>query len=491
MSNFSTFFKRFGHFIFGGALGRLFGFVTFPILTRILSIEQYGMMSLVTTTTMIAVAFAKFGLTDGIIRFYSEFSKTPEKQEVFSSTIINRSAFLSLLTALLFVPVYFILRHYLRISEEYSLCFFIIIFFLLVKPITYLILNLFLVTGKTIIMNLILLCQKVSGFLLSIVFLMAINKGLYGFFIGGLVSDVIVLLILLYWFLSNYKVKFKKVSEDLTLKLFRFGAPLLIIELLYLLLQYVDRFFIVKYLGSSKLGIYSVGYNMAMYVSDLFTFSISYSLAPIYVNIYEREGKEKTEAFINKCLYYMIIILIPMVFGYLQVAGEMIRGLASEKYAEASVFSPIIFVGSLLIGLHMNIMCVGLYLKKRTNTILMIMMFGVAVNILLNIFSIPKYGLMGAASATLIAGIVMAIAGILSSSKFIKLKVDLKCVIYYSLVSIVMYVVLSKVRVGSIWIDLVSKIVLGCFIVSIGFVIRERETVRKILKKGKIREIFN
>jgi O-antigen/teichoic acid export membrane protein len=487
MSNVGIFFKRFAHFFSGGALGRLFGFVTLPILTRILSVEQYGVLSLVTTTAMISVTFAKFGLTDGVIRFYGEFSKSSEKQEIFSSTIMIRGAFLALVTALLYIPAYFIiLRHYLKISEEYSLCFFVIIFILLVRPINNLISNLLLVTGKTIFMNLLGLFSRASGFLLSVVFLIVVIKELYGFFVGGLVSDVIVLSILLYWFLSHYKVELKKVSKDLTLKLIKFGAPLVLTEFSYLLLQYVDRFFIVSYLGSAKLGIYSVGYNIAMYVSEMFVFSISYAITPIFVTLYEKEGKEKTEAFINKSLHYLLIILIPMVFGYLLVAGDVIRGLASAKYAEAAVFSPIVLVGTLLIGLNTNILCAGLYLKKKTNTILLIMMSGVVVNILLNLALIPKFGLLGAASSTLIAGILVAITTILFSSKFIRLRVDLKSGLYYLAVSMVMYAILSKVRIGTIWTDLVVKILVGMLLVGIGVAIKEKGIFHKKKEKESI-----
>jgi O-antigen/teichoic acid export membrane protein len=273
------------------------------------------------------------------------------------------------------------------------------------------------------------------------------------------------------------------VSKDLTLKLIRFGAPLLLTEFSYLLLQYLDRFFIVSYLGSAELGIYSVGYNVAMYVSEMFVFSISYAITPIYVSLYEREGKEKTEAFINKCLYYLLMILIPMVFGYLAVAGEMIRGLASAKYAEAGVFSPIVLVGTLLIGLNTNILCAGLYLKKKTNTILLIMMFGVAVNILLNLFLIPRFGLLGAASATLIAGIVVVITTVLFSSKFIRLKVDLKSGLYYLLVSIVMYAILSTISAGTIWIDLAVKILVGILLIGIGVVVKEKGIFRRIKER--------
>ena len=74
MSPFRRFIKQFGHFFAGLGLVQLFGFLTFPILTRALTKEQYGVMSLVTTTMMLAVAVSKAGLSNGIIRFYKDYS---------------------------------------------------------------------------------------------------------------------------------------------------------------------------------------------------------------------------------------------------------------------------------------------------------------------------------------------------------------------------------------------------------------------------------
>jgi peptidoglycan/xylan/chitin deacetylase (PgdA/CDA1 family) len=68
MSPFKKFIKQFSHFLSGSILSQLFSFVTFPILTRVLTKEQYGILGLVTTTMLFAVAIAKAGLSDGIIR---------------------------------------------------------------------------------------------------------------------------------------------------------------------------------------------------------------------------------------------------------------------------------------------------------------------------------------------------------------------------------------------------------------------------------------
>jgi O-antigen/teichoic acid export membrane protein len=53
----------FSHFVGGNVISLLLGLITFPILTRLLSREDYGILGLVTTTIAIAVAFAKGGIS--------------------------------------------------------------------------------------------------------------------------------------------------------------------------------------------------------------------------------------------------------------------------------------------------------------------------------------------------------------------------------------------------------------------------------------------
>jgi O-antigen/teichoic acid export membrane protein len=83
MHPFRKFIKQFSHFFSGMIAAQLFSFITFPIFTRVLTEEQYGILGLVTTTMYFAVAFAKAGLSDGIIRFYNEYSKAPERKKYF------------------------------------------------------------------------------------------------------------------------------------------------------------------------------------------------------------------------------------------------------------------------------------------------------------------------------------------------------------------------------------------------------------------------
>src|SRR4030067_2157653 len=116
MPPFRKFLKQFSHFSGGMIVGQLFSFITFPIFTRVLTKEQYGILGLVTTTMLFGIALAKAGLSDGIIRFYNEYSKVPEKREIFSSTVMARGFLLSVLTTSAYLLIFPLFQKYLKIS---------------------------------------------------------------------------------------------------------------------------------------------------------------------------------------------------------------------------------------------------------------------------------------------------------------------------------------------------------------------------------------
>ena len=477
MSPFKAFLKRVSHFIVGSVVSRLFGFITLPILTRVLTTEQYGILSLATTTTILSVAVAKAGLPNGILRYYKQYSDSSEKLTEFSSTVFLRGLILSFITFGLYLTVTLCLGLYLKIEKGIIVCFTIIAFSILIGPLNSIISNLLVVTGRTVFLNVIAVLSRIGSFCLSMVLFLYILKGLYGFLIGGVLCEVTILCILFYWFFGHYRVDFKRASWKLAVDLIKFGAPLLLTELSYLLLSYVDRYMIIAYHGLETVGVYSVGYNVAMYISDAVVLAISYSVVPIYVEMYEREGRKETETFLNRVMYYLIIPVITMSGAYFGVAKDLFITLASAKYSAAAAFSPIVLIGNFLLGLSTNMFSAGLYLEKRTLRILANMSIAVVVNIVANIILLPRYGAMGAAIATLVACVGLAALNILSSYKVIAYKVSVKRIGYYLLLGVSGGVIAGQVNVGNGIINLVAKLLTGCAIIVPGILVREGEIV--------------
>jgi len=479
MSPFGRFIKQFGHFFAGFGLAQLLGFVTFPILTRALTKEQYGVMSLVSTTMLLAVAISKAGLSDGIIRFYKEHSLAPEKMTIFSSTVLIRGLIFSLVSVLLYLAAIPVLNRYWKSDGDYKACFAIMACFLFIHPLNLIVANFLRASGKTIFLNAVNLISAGVSVGLSLLLLLYFIRELYGYFIGVVIGECVAAVILFSWFFKQYKVIPARASGDLAKQLIKFGLPVLFTECGFLALSYADRYLIVAYYDEAVLGLYSAGYNVAMYIANILMFSISYAIVPIYVDIYGGEGREKTEAFLQKCLNYLLIAFIPICFGYLAVARDLFITLASEKYASAATFSPIILVGTIIFALK-PIFHAGLYLEKRTMTMLSIMLLAVAVKVLMNILLLPAYGVMGAAISTLVPCAMVTFLNGLLSSKHISVRIDFKIIIYYVILSFFMFLIVIQINMSRVWLTLLTKVFVGCLIISAGALYREREILEKL-----------
>jgi O-antigen/teichoic acid export membrane protein len=464
----------FSHFVGGNVISLLLGLITFPILTRLLSREDYGILGLVTTTIAIAVAFAKGGISDGIIRLYKEHTDSPERLSMFTSTVLTRSFILSLVVTAIYLVGLPVLHRYLGIHEEYLKCFMIMGVYLLVRPMNIIVLNYLRATGKTFFYNVITVTTKTVSIVLALGLLIYVIHDLYGYFVGVALAEIVMSFILFRWLLTNYRFVLGNISGELTLRLVKFGIPLLLSEFSYLILTYVDRFMLVAYHGEAVLGLYSVGYNMASYLNDLVLFSLSYALVPMYVEMYVKEGKEKTEEFLGKCLNYFLIGIIPLCVGYYAVAKDLIIMLASNKYAESAVFSPLILLGLVFLGMN-TILYAGLYLQKKTVQILLINFSAATVNIVMNIILLPEYQATGAAMATLIACITASVITVFLSFRYIAVKPDLKTIVYYLVLSWLMFLCINWIDTHSNWLNLLAKVALGAAIIVVGTLAREKE----------------
>ncbi len=478
-----TFFVQFSHFFTGQVAILLIGFVSFPILTRLLSIDQYGILSLVANTMALFVAFAKAGLSDGIIRFHDDYLENRRRKSFFISTIFNGGVVLSLSVTSLYLIALPTLFDFFHIDKKYYLCFWLMSFYLFIRPLNIICLNILRVNGKTIHVNITNLIDKIISVTIGLVLLIYVIKDIYGFFLGTVISEYLIFVGLFLLVRANYKINFFSFSFGLSRNLIVFGLPLLFSEISYLVLTYADRYIILFFHGEKELGLYSVGYNLAMYISGIITFSVSYAIVPLFVKIYGQEGREATEKFLQGSFYYLLVGIIPVCFGYYAITDDLFIVLASEKYRLAAQFSPIILYGSIFLGLN-SVLNAGLYIHKKTHVIFAIIISGVIVNIMLNFMLIPIFHSTGAAWATLFSCLLTTLLTVLLSFKYITVKVNLR-IVYHVLLALVMFFVVNCIETGSNILNLLLKIGLGGVFTIAGVLYMERKLAKMVQSKLK------
>jgi len=199
-----------------------------------------------------------------------------------------------------------------------------------------------------------------------------------------------------------------------------FGAPLIIYELSSLVLDSGDRIIVQRYLGDHQLGLYSAAYGVSGYLQDTVMTPLNLAIFPIYMRIWNEEGKPATERFLSTSVSWFSLAALFIVGACALCSREMLTLLASARFAGADRLLTILIPSLMIYALHL-FFNVGLILEKRTTLLAGIAASAAVLNIALNLYLVPRFGLMGAAFATLLGYVVMVASLIVINRKFLPL----------------------------------------------------------------------
>lgn len=464
MSDIKKLFKQSSHYFTGHLLAVLTVFISFPIFTRIFSISDYGVLNLISSTLVFMVAFSKFGLNNASIRFYEEFKSGKRGRSInqFYSTLFLGSVLIAgSITFLFWFIVKLIPANTSNIYIFRLLSFVAVLIF--IRCTTRILMNFLRAEQRTKTYNLIGVIAKWSSLGLSIFFVFYFIKGLYGLFFGMILTELIIVLFLGYKIFKKHLISFAQISLSFLKESIKYGLPLIAFEFAAIILMYGDRFLIQYYLGSKSVGFYSAGYNLPMYVSNLFVGPLGLAISPIYMNIWTNKGVEETKRFLSKALKYFLLIAIPVIFGLIAIDKEAISFLASIKYLQSYVIVPYVIIALMIFGTY-HIFGAGLYIYKKTYLLAILILASGFLNIIINMILIPRLGIVGAAVATLIAYLILICLIVIYAFRQLSFKIDYIAILQYILFSLIMFLIIKNICLDGQAVNLILKIGAGALI---------------------------
>ncbi|MEG2587503.1 MAG: oligosaccharide flippase family protein [Cetobacterium sp.] len=375
----------------GGVLLQGVNFFTLPIFTRLLNVESFGIVSIYNTWLSILAIFICFQSYGSIGN-----AKINYTEEEFREYILN-IVLLSTVIFVLWILIFFIFQE--KISQKINISINLIYVMLLQS-----FFNTIIVLKTTIYIY----EQKVKEKLIvsfiniffNVVFSILLIKYLYiqktyiGRIIGGAVPTI--LLGLFYYIeilkrnLIKVKIKYWKFCLTLTI-------PLVFHGLSGIVLSSADRLMLEKFKGFYETGIYSFIYNFGMIISMIWG-----ALNSAWIPWYYENLKDKNEQKIKKYSINYLYIFTMLSIGFLMISPEIIKMMAPSKYWKGLNFFPLILLGNYFVFLYSFSVNYEFYCKK-TKYIAIATTSAAIINFLLNIYFIPRYGGIGAASTTLIA----------------------------------------------------------------------------------------
>jgi O-antigen/teichoic acid export membrane protein len=236
------------------------------------------------------------------------------------------------------------------------------------------------------------------------------NEALTLFFYASSIS--ITLVVECFFAFKKFEVKsFEKLSSK---QFIQFSSPMMLSSLMLYLLNWTDIFMLGFMRTSSEVGIYNLAYKLGS-LGMLIIISMNVVLAPKISELYKLNKISELHSTIKKTTKVVILLTIPIVV-FLISFSEFILSVFGNSFVEGKTALVIIAVGVLLNVLTGNVDQI-LNMTNNQRVLKNITVFSFGINVALNFFLIPKFGINGAASASLITNVVFNISCLLVIKK--------------------------------------------------------------------------
>jgi O-antigen/teichoic acid export membrane protein len=181
-----------------------------------------------------------------------------------------------------------------------------------------------------------------------------------------------------------------------------FGMPLVPSALALWTINFVDRQFVVHYKGLAETGVYSAAIKVASVITFLMIAFRTAWPAFAYSIEDDREAR-RTYAFV---LTYLVTFVSWVSLALGALSPWLVSLLTSARYQRAEEAVPILaFAFAAYAGY--TVLAIGSGRARRTQLNWAVTGAGAAVNVALNIWLIPRYGMVGAAVSTLVAYVAL------------------------------------------------------------------------------------
>lgn len=370
--------------------------LTTPLFTRILTTEQYGLVSVYNTWHAVLDILFTLRLSAGIYQI--QLSEHPDDRENVTSSLTVLSSFLLLgvsaiflifrapLASLLKLPVNMMLIMLLDIWAQMVLAF-------------WLTRNRFEYRYRLCLSVVLLNCLLRTGCSVTMTLLAPENPAFYKV-LGNAIPETAVSLVLLAIILRRGRFCLKRSYWKEALA---FNIVLMPSYLSSVLLSSSDRLMIRYLRGESEVALYSLAYSCA-HLTQLSFSAINWAFTPFAYSCMRRRDYASLRRVAN------LLTVFTALFTALLVcfAPEAIALLAPKQYRNALQVIPPAACGIFLTFVYSFFAHTQNFYKKKWD-ILLATVAGAVVNIILNWIFIPRFGYLAAAYTTVAGYAVTAL----------------------------------------------------------------------------------
>ncbi|HEY8030060.1 MAG TPA: oligosaccharide flippase family protein [Gaiellaceae bacterium] len=384
----------------GGLVSRILATLLLPLYTHYLPPNSYGQVETITALTAVLAIVLQLGISSAFFRFYFDAKERVEKLTVVRTSFWFTMAMstLGLAIGLVFAgPVSHLILHSnhatlvragavgLWAQTNY-------------QQLT----ALFRVEERSTAYAIASVANVLITVAAMVLFVAVFHWGAVGLIVGNFTGTLVVYVVLVAYRSEQLGLEF---DRGLFRKMQHFGMPLVPSALALWAINFIDREFIVWYKNLAEVGVYSV----AIKIASILTFvMVAFRTAwPAFAySIEDDRDARRTYAFV---LTYLLAFASWVALALGALAPWWVHLLTSRHsyYRAEKGIALLAFAGAIYAGY--TVLAIGSGRARRTQLNWVVTGIGAAVNIGLNFWLIPAYGMVGAAISTAAAYVVLFI----------------------------------------------------------------------------------
>ena len=403
MNLITTFWKQSFVYGIGSLIVRSLSFILLPLYTNYLNQQEVGHIFLLFAFIAFMQIFYNHGLDSAFLKYYGNNAE----KDIVGNTIISALYVTSILVSLLIIFISYLL-HNIYINAIYTNWLYYCSIILFFDSISNRILTLTRIQNRSIFYLVVNIVNVVSTLLLSYIFVVNYQLGVSGVLLGTLLGSLLRWLLLLPTSIST--IINGSFSFSVYKKCLQFGFPFLPAAIFYIIMEMSDRYFILLFLNSSEVGLYSIGYKIGS-IGMLIITAFNLGWQPFYNREGNSSDARRIFAQIGSYFMYfiiatsmMIIIWAPIIMR-IEIANSPIIG---QEFWSAYKIVPTIVLSYIFYAFYI-ISMPSMYIYDKQKWSPIFRFSGAFSNIMLNIIFIPTLGIMGAAISTALSYFFMTI----------------------------------------------------------------------------------
>lgn len=454
MNTIQRIIKNVGVLFISQMLSYVLGFFTLMYSARYLGVDGFGTLSIAIAFTGMFTVLMDLGLNTLTIREIAR-DKSIEKEYISNITLIK--LLLSIITFILIFSIANIIGY----NQETIYTIYLIALYTIFSTFSLLFYAIFQAHEKMEYRSLGVILSSflvLTGVLLAIHYKFNIIQFSSIYTIVGALTLAYAVLIFV-WKFSLPKFNFNK---TLWINLIKESWPFAVTGISLTIYKWIDMIILSSIQGTEAVGIYNASFNLIMvllFIPTVFNNALFPLMSRYYIS-----SKELLNLTFEKLLKIMLLIALPLGIGTVLIADKVILSIYGNAFIGSIVTLQILIWSTVLIFVRSPFE----RLLESSNlqlAVTKIFIIGVAFNVCLNIYLIPKYSYIGAAIVNVATDVlVFSLIIIITRTTINSLSNNIKISIFKIIsASLIMGVILYYLRT----LNLFLLIAVGVFTYSI------------------------